>query len=360
MKTKIKLVSKPPITPNGIARRKIFIGYGYRDLIYPLTLLVCMAIWIIYMQRSASWHLLDEYWPMSLTMVLGSFVAGSTPYGGGAVAYPIFTKLLHISTTDSRTFALMIQSVGMTMASILILARSIKILPAVFLIVSLSSISGLYIGTFFLYIPDPYPRVLFTTGATLFGGILIYRQWLQKSAVQNDFVFLPHHWPLFVVAGLIGGAFSSLTGSGTDMFTFIILTLIFGVDERISIPTTVLIMAITSLFGFYLHGPLLQEVGVVWHYWLAAAPVVAIGAPFGAWLVPRIQRDHLIYFILLLISLDFASTLLTVQVTPTIIGVTALIIGLCSLSLGAMLVYARHPLSRPEKESKVSKPQSAY
>ncbi len=51
-------------------------------------------------------------------MVFGSFVAGSTAAGGGAVSFPVFTKLLHIPADEARTFGLLIQSVGMTMASV--------------------------------------------------------------------------------------------------------------------------------------------------------------------------------------------------------------------------------------------------
>lgn len=62
-------------------------------------------------------------------MLLGSFIAGATPQGGAAVAFPVFTKVFHLPAPDARTFGQMIQSVGMTMAAITILLRRVSICP---------------------------------------------------------------------------------------------------------------------------------------------------------------------------------------------------------------------------------------
>jgi len=64
-------------------------------------------------------------------MVLGPFVAGAPAKGGAAVAILVFTKLLQIPAGDARTFGLMIQTIGMTMAGLVIVLRRIKILPGV-------------------------------------------------------------------------------------------------------------------------------------------------------------------------------------------------------------------------------------
>jgi hypothetical protein len=48
----------------------------------------------------------------------GSMIAGGTSLGGGAVAFPVFTKVLHITPYDAKVFSLAIQSVGMSAASL--------------------------------------------------------------------------------------------------------------------------------------------------------------------------------------------------------------------------------------------------
>ena len=110
--------------------------FSIRRLVYPLLLVLIYTTWLIYMSWSNSWHLFYEFWPVSLTMTLGSFVAGATAEGGAAVAFPIFTKVLQIPSSDARTFGLMIQAVGMTMAGVVIAIQRVKVLPRVILWVS--------------------------------------------------------------------------------------------------------------------------------------------------------------------------------------------------------------------------------
>ena len=85
-----------------------------RQYLYPLALILIYFAWTSHMLLADRWHIFADWWPMSLTMVLGSFVAGASAEGGAAVAFPVFTKLLHISAPEARTFGLMIQSAGMT------------------------------------------------------------------------------------------------------------------------------------------------------------------------------------------------------------------------------------------------------
>ena len=76
-------------------------------------------------------------------MAVGSFIAGSTFLGGGAVAFPALTKFMHITPIDAKTFSLAIQSVGMSAASIYIITR--VALPWGFISLYLSSAAaGIY------------------------------------------------------------------------------------------------------------------------------------------------------------------------------------------------------------------------
>lgn len=59
-------------------------------------------------------------------MLFGSMVAGGTSMGGGAVAFPVLTKLLEVPPHEAKVFALAIQSVGMTAATLTIIAMQIK------------------------------------------------------------------------------------------------------------------------------------------------------------------------------------------------------------------------------------------
>lgn len=313
---------------------------------YPLALAIFLMVWAAYMTVSHNWVLYELYWPMPLTMAFGSFVAGSTPQGGAAIAFPVFTKVLHIPTAEARTFGLMIQSVGMVMASWFIISRRMSIMPKVILWATTGSILGMVWGTFWLVLPGAYSRVLYTLVLSMFGVALFISRWVIPCPPRYQ---LPSEGRriilLFGIAGLIGGVVSAQTGSGVDVVTFIVLVLAFGIYEKISIPTTVIIMALTSLFGFFLHGVVLADIGIVWNYWLVAAPVVAVGAPMGAYFAYRINRDVLLGFIMLLIAAEMITTILLVPFTGQMLMVVGVVAGVTAMFFAAMLRYRQQRIA---------------
>jgi uncharacterized membrane protein YfcA len=290
------------------------------------------------MFASNSWHLLAEFWPVSLTMSLGSFVAGATAEGGAAVAFPVFTKVLHIPAPDARTFGLMIQAVGMTMAGVVIMLQRVKVLPRVIALVSLGGILGQVLGTYWITIPNPYPKILFTFIATAFGGAMIISRWWMNWTPRET---LPvgQYRALFFLIGIFGGIFAAQTGAGIDMLTFIVLTLAFGINEKISTPSTVIIMGLNSVVGFFLHGVISQDIGIAWNYWLVAVPIVILGAPLGAYVASKTNRDIIIKFLLFLITVELVTTLLLIPFSSTAIIITTIALILSGLLFAAMLRY---------------------
>lgn len=316
--------------------------YRLLPWIYPVSVVVVLILWLTYMTVFGRFSLFRLYWPMPLTMVFGSLVAGATPLGGSAVSFPVFTKLLQIPASDSRTFGLMIQSVGMTMAAFFIIGRGIRVLHRVIVSAVLGGAVGIVVGTYFLVIPPPYPRILFTLSTAAFAVALIITRWVLKWEPRQKLP--PWSWQLQLLlggSGFFGGVFAANTG-GADIFTFIVLTLAFGIHEKINIPTTVMITAVNSLMGFFWHGAVSQDIGIVWNYWLVCIPVVIIGAPLGAFFNSRVRRETILSGILGLIALELASTLFFIPFT-TSMTVTALIfVALCALFFWGLLRYQSH------------------
>ena len=83
--------------------------------------------WILYVVLGGHLDRVGDNWRAALTMLFGSFVAGSTPQGGGAVAFPVFTKVLAVPAPVARTFSLTIQATGMVMAAASILLAGRKV-----------------------------------------------------------------------------------------------------------------------------------------------------------------------------------------------------------------------------------------
>lgn len=312
----------------------------WRRWAYPAVLFVIYTSWLTYMGLSNSWHLFADYWPVSVTMSFGSFIAGATAEGGAAVAFPVFTKVLSIPAGDARTFGLMIQAVGMTTAAVMIIVQRVKMLNHVILWVSLGGILGQILGTYAFIIPNPFPKILFTFVATAFGVALIIARWWLDLPPKDDLPNWDNRYrALFFFIGILGGSFAANTGSGIDMLTFIVLTLTFGINEKISTPTTVTIMGLNSVVGFFLHGVVSQDIGIAWSYWLVAVPIVIIGAPLGAVVCARTERDHIITFLIFLIAVELVTTIWLIPFDTTAIIVTTIAVLLCAIGFWGMLNY---------------------
>ncbi len=273
-----------------------------------------LVAWSLFMWGTGSMTLFHTYWPVSLTMTLGSFVAGATAEGGGAVAFPVFTKVLHIPSDTARDFALAIQSVGMTCGGLIIIRSGYAWLPHVFgwtlagaavtLIPSLLWLAPL--------VPPPYPKIVFTLFTLCFGYFLRNAN-RRKRNIQNNIDIPPgRRWFGFFLTGALGGLISSLVGSGADVLLFVVLCLRYDIDERIGTRTTVILMASVSTIGFLfrlLSGTLAPGVLPMW---LCSAPIVAFGAPLGAAFCSWQARENVVRFLLVLIGIEFVSTLLLV------------------------------------------------
>jgi uncharacterized membrane protein YfcA len=310
------------------------------NYIYPLSVVIIFIGWIVYMEMTSQWHLFLSLWPCSLTMIGGAFVAGSTPGGGGAFAFPVFTKVLAISAADARTFAFMIQSVGMSMAAMLILTRSIRILPKVIIYASLGGVAGIVPGSLFLAIPSPIPKVIFSISIATLGVALFLSTYIRKSSPLTNFSkWRANERVVFLSAGFLGGLISSYTGCGIDMVVFIVLTLAYGINEKISIPTSVIIMALNSGAGFFIHGVVLQDIDKCWEYWLVSIPIVIICAPLGAWTVSRLNRHYSVIPLILLAGLELATTVWLIPLTPWLVDYMLLAALVCTVWFTVMLGY---------------------
>lgn len=54
---------------------------------------------------------------------------------------------------------------------------------------------------------------------------------------------------VLVLTGFVGGMFTAVAGSGVDICSFSVLSLLFRVNEKVSTPTSVILMAVTSCAG---------------------------------------------------------------------------------------------------------------
>lgn len=246
-------------------------------------------------------------WPIAVAMAIGSYIAGSTPMGGGTIGFPVLVLIFDEPATIGRDFSFAIQAIGMTSASIYILARRLPIAWRVLAPAMLGSMVGTPLGAILIapLVDDLLVKLLF---AITWAGFGIAQLRLMRDLLEPEPLARPH--PNFEraaggVVGFFGGLLiASITGVGVDMLLFVILVLLFRVDARCAIASSVLLMTVTSIVGLSTNALAFGIPAEVWLNWYAAAPVVAIGAPLGALAASLIPRG---------ITLGIVSTLCVVQ-----------------------------------------------
>ena len=95
----------------------------FHSKIFTTWFATALVVWVCLFYWMSSLDFLVAHWHYPAIMVLGAFVAGLTPEGGGAVAFPVLSVFFNIDRVLARDFSLMIQSIGMTSASIFILTH---------------------------------------------------------------------------------------------------------------------------------------------------------------------------------------------------------------------------------------------
>lgn len=301
--------------------------------------------WILGVTLSGAWGRVADHGVAALTMVFGSFVAGATPQGGGAVAFPVFTKALNVPAEAARSFSLCIQAIGMTSASLAIIVGR---RPVVWSAVAVGAPTGVFafVATLFLAgdrhspfwpsnLPGPYVKVTFTLVVAAMAWVVLIGLRTPIRAVAGSLPAIGSRLRVaLVVAGLLGGVASALVGSGADVFMYLFVVVLFGVRGGVGIPTSVITMAIVSVAGFLVLGlvdgqlnitvdtsgmvtavggealptPLDIRQADLYGMWLAAVPIVAWGAPIGAWVASRLSPRSLVILALSIAAAEVVST----------------------------------------------------
>eukprot|EP00993_Chasmostoma_nieuportense_P000951 NODE_1873_length_1352_cov_15.635918_g1779_i0.p1 GENE.NODE_1873_length_1352_cov_15.635918_g1779_i0~~NODE_1873_length_1352_cov_15.635918_g1779_i0.p1 ORF type:complete len:369 (-),score=15.00 NODE_1873_length_1352_cov_15.635918_g1779_i0:244-1302(-) len=239
---------------SAVARLKRYSRYWFAALFV-------WIMWISFFITRPS-YITDSFadnWPMVLTMIFGSFVAGFTAMGGGAIAFPVTSLILDWTAVEGRDFSTLIQAVGMTAASYFIISRkgqefksSFKHLP----IIIISAQVGMLIS-FELVFPNVKGltiKMLFSTFAPAMHTIVLALQyWKPKffSDQNTDEASRPLliEFLAFVVAPFGGGMLTSMLGSGADV-TFFVAAMMLGVlPVRSAHLMSVILMASCSIIG---------------------------------------------------------------------------------------------------------------
>ncbi|CAD5220248.1 unnamed protein product [Bursaphelenchus okinawaensis] len=241
---------------------------------------------------------------LPVTMIFGSFLAGATSEGGGAVAFPVMTLLLKIAPKVARDFSLMIQSCGMSACSFTILYMKIKLEWHSIICCSFGAAVSVIFGLEYLddIIDNQQKKMIFVSIWFAF-AVSLFMLNLQKKRQTFDQIpnFTIYHAIVLVITGMFGGLLSAWTGSGVDICSFSILTLLFRVSEKVATPTSVVLMWLNTWVGFYWRYLMQGDIsGMAWEYFSVTVPVAVTMAPLGSLCASFLHRQVLAGFIYIL------------------------------------------------------------
>ena len=290
------------------------------------SLAIAIVVWLLWLGGlgiETALSTIHDFWQVSLTMVFGSFIAGATSEGGGAVAFPVFTKLLQVDPFDAKVFSLAIQSVGMTAASLVIIKMRIRVEWRAIVWASVGGVFGIFFSSLYIspLLAPAMVRMAFTVLVSSFALTLFVLN-RQDLRLVNDHLPEPGKRASLILLGVgfIGGIVSGLVGNGIDIITFSVLVLWYRMNEKVATPTSVILMAINSIAGFMIHMTLIDGFSsTVQSYWHAAIPIVVVGAPLGAIACSMLSRIVIARALLVLITIELISSLILVPMTPGVV-----------------------------------------
>lgn len=316
--------------------------------------------WLLIVIQGGHWGTVISHWPIALAMSFGSYVAGSTPMGGGTVGFPVLVLLLDMPGSLGRNFGLAVQSIGMVSAGIYILTVRRPLHWRLLKAGMLGALIGTPLGAAFIapYFPDLWVKLLFGVVWASFGIMHLVKLKELVGAEGITQHWRRFDWPIGLGVGLTGGIVSSITGVGIDMIVYATLVLLYRADLKISIPTSVCLMAFTSVIGIAVNvllsrirPDIYQLDPEVFANWLAAAPVVALGAPLGALVVELISRKPTLLIVSALCIIQFVWTLIHERVTGLTLVGSILAVVLCNGVFHMLYSFGHSPEAYDDQSS---------
>ena len=348
---------------------------GVHSAMYRIPVVITL-VWLVVIVITDSFDRIFMHWESTLTMTLGSFLGGSSPAGGGVIAFPVFTKVLDVPAPVARTFTLSIQAIGLTVAAVTMLLARRPFEPRVVVIGALAGSAGFLVALLLLgdrstpfwelEVPTSYIKVTFT----LILAVMAYVMFMTLRVTESDYG-VPRilHWNRRVWTGLafaafIGGMVTAMIGTGANVVLFLFTVTILGLNPRVGITSSIIAMAVISVLGLLVlgfgHGQLNVELAPrgevvaiggtqlgplsadrydLLGLWLAAIPVVVWGAPLGTHIVHLVKERTLVAFVGTLAVAEVLSTFILLEdlhTDPILIGYC--IVGLICLPMGVSLL----------------------
>ena len=286
-------------------------------LFYFAYIIVVLSSWFYFLFTNNQFYVLTENIPVMITMIFGSFIAGSSPEGSASIAFPIFTLYLNIAPDIARNFAFAIQSIGMTSATIYILNKKLPVERNYIFFVTAGGILGLILGTYYL-VPLVQPKLaklLFVSLWLSFGLVLFYLNKKGDKNINSRILGLKKNDVLILLTlGVLGGFISSVFGTGINIFSFCFIVVYYQINEKVAAKSSIIIMTIETIVGFFLHGIIIKDISAkTYEMWIACIPIVIFFAPLGTYFLNRISHRFFSNFLYFIFIIQYAGAIYVIR-----------------------------------------------
>jgi len=275
----------------------------FKSKIFTAWYFSALCIWLVLFANFDSVAFFLKHWYYAAMMVGGAFVAGFTPEGGGAVAFPVLSVFLEVKREMARDFSMMIQSIGMTSASIFILTQKTtnpKDYKPLLVFVPVCALGTLLGFNVLQAIPVYIIQAMFLSLSVTFVIAYYFSDHRGTEETVNiktklDIVYLG-------IILIIGGMISSLFGTGGDVVLYLLLVTHFNMTAKKATRISIFLQASISILGYSYRA--FYDKNPISHYqvqtWLCAFPVVLFMAPFGVYVLQKLHVNWMLRAIIVL------------------------------------------------------------
>lgn len=317
-------------------------------------LVVFYTAWTTTVVCGGLWPVVRAHWPISIAMAGGSFVAGSSPVAGGSVGFPVLVYVFDHPAKLGRDFSLAIQSIGMVSASIYILTRRCQVEWRILRYALIGAALAMPLGMYGVApnVGDAWVKLLFSVVYAGFGLLHVFRLRgivVNEGPSQARFAADP---AIGIAVGFAGGLLASVIGVGADILLYGVLVFLYHTDLKVAIPTSVILMAFTSVVGagYSLLALIWSPAGGpsvldVFPYWLAAAPVCAVGGPLGSLVSRFVPRRVILGVVVVLCLSQYAWTCHHEHIVGWSLAIAVAGVGAMNVALHSLFVFGRRSLA---------------
>ena len=255
-----------------------------------------------------------EFFGYLLAVLIGIFL-GIFGGGGSLLAVPVFAYIFSLDEKVATAYSLFTVGISSIVGSIKQLGN---IEWKVTLIFGIPSIIAVWLTRFFI-IPN-LPEIIFDnetfiiTRRMLIFGIFTFLLFISSFSMIYETnknvkpINIKNFYALIIIEGFVVGSLTGFVGAGGGFLIIPALVILIGLDIKKAIPTSLIIIALKSTFGFFLGD--VMVINIDWDFLIYFTILTTLGVIIGTYFGKSIDKLKLkkwfgIFIMVIAISILF-------------------------------------------------------